>query len=719
MKHKRSGGQPSVGSCRGEAEWRGAEWLQGDDRCVWYGAQGSTPGVHWADYRKPQGYWAPYNQWWREFVDTTAERPSKAHIEKWYLEHAEVVWPDRDNRPTMAETLAHNKNCRTKASSRDYARQRRERLRLQPGCIANACEDSTTAQSWGQEEGGAQSTNEGSSADELWRCQCGKRQTSFCPALTSPPADFPVDPFAWPGWTSQSTAFVHPKLARLPCGLYLAPVKAIGETLPANHSGPTGSLWGLTRDDTDMMEAAILPFPLDHPLPSPPPWLTSPQLSGMPHPDTSLAAPCAVSPASPPGVVLQLRTYSMPAMQTDQVCDVEEKELRRDACDVDVQGCVSWRVDSILSEARAQEIRQNASSSQRLSKTLTELFEQYAIDVPVGPAKWTTLANFLASKLSHAFVEANQKLEGVQAQLSEAQDRMQQQANQVTQAESQVAELEEKVEKLRVQLEEREARQIQALFTGIHTDTEEPNTPPLRDLPSGPGISPSNPPPAPAAAAPPSAPDQTLPPTLVAPAQPLAPLPEAPDQPLAPLPEAPDQPLAPLPGTPDQPLGPLPGAPTANLQPPYDVDTKLVKMTQLALDCTLVDLGIAKQGASNKQMWVSIAQHFLPENDTVLAASTIAGLQHRLRIANYITVEDNSRDRWEELVRKAWDKDNDGVNYAVRRQSWVHTKHTKDEIRNILLTLGYVHEVVALGSNPSRDMWRNLADDLLGPQMAA
>ncbi|KAL6756156.1 hypothetical protein V8C86DRAFT_2656001 [Haematococcus lacustris] len=292
MKHKRSGGQPS----------------------------GSTPGVHWADYRKPQGYWAPYNQWWREYVDTTAERPSKAHIEKWYLEHAEVVWPDRDNRPTMAETLAHNKNCRTKASSRDYARQRRERLRLQPGCIANACEDSTTAQSWGQEEGGAQSTNEGSSADELWRCQCGKRQTSsvrFCPALTSPPADFPMDPFAWPGWTSQGTAFVRPKLAGLPCGLYLSPVKAIGETLPANHSGPTGCLWGLTQDDTAIMEVAILPFPLDHPLPSPPPWLTSPQLSGMPHPDTSLAAPCAVSPASPPGVVLQLRDDGMPAMQTE------------------------------------------------------------------------------------------------------------------------------------------------------------------------------------------------------------------------------------------------------------------------------------------------------------------------------------------------------------------------------------------------------------------
>ncbi|KAL6750571.1 hypothetical protein V8C86DRAFT_2808321 [Haematococcus lacustris] len=155
------------------------------------------------------------------------------------------------------------------------------------------------------------------------------------------------------------------------------------------------------------------------------------------------------------------------------------------------------------------------------------------------------------------------------------------------------------------------------------------------------------------------------------------------------------------------------------IPPPRDVDKKLTKMTKDALIGTLVDAGIVEQGATPRQMWLSIAEHFLPKDKAVLSACTIAGLQQRLRSANCITVAADTRDRWEELVRKAWKKNNDDINFAVRCQSWVLTRHTKDEIRDLLKKEGYEDWVAAYGEHATREMWRTLANDLLRPQYAA
>ncbi|GFH31491.1 hypothetical protein HaLaN_30551, partial [Haematococcus lacustris] len=85
------------------------------------------------------------------------------------------------------------------------------------------------------------------------------------------------------------------------------------------------------------------------------------------------------------------------------------------------------------------------------------------------------------------------------------------------------------------------------------------------------------------------------------------------------------------------------------IPPPRDVDKKLTKMTKDALIGTLVDAGIVEQGATPRQTWLSIAEHFLPKDKAVLSACTIAGLQHRLQSAKCITVAADTRDRWEEL----------------------------------------------------------------------
>ncbi|KAL6750566.1 hypothetical protein V8C86DRAFT_3030945 [Haematococcus lacustris] len=320
------------------------------------------------------------------------------------------------------------------------------------------------------------------------------------------------------------------------------------------------------------------------------------------------------------------------------------------------------------SSSRSSKTTQNYSSAQASTSvqdnciSLAPLFEQYALNAPVGPEKWTKLAEFMASILSQALFKAKQDVrQETQQQLGEAHDRIQSlqqqliQANaartnasalqsdlsealgQLAQAQSRVADLQEKVESLQVELDEQEARRLQPLLTSMHTTIEEPDTPPLRDPP----------------------------------------------------------------------------------KPPYDVAEKLGKMTKEGLIGTLVDAGIVEQGAIPGKMWLSVAHHLLPKDKAVPAGSSLADLRQRLLDANFITLAEDSRDCWEELVRKAWEKNKDGVNHAVRRQSWVHTKHTKEKIRGILLEMGYVHEVAALGPNPSRDMWRKLADKLLRPQMVA
>ncbi|GFH10822.1 hypothetical protein HaLaN_06208 [Haematococcus lacustris] len=389
-------------------------------------------------------------------------------------------------------------------------------------------------------------------------------------------------------------------------------------------------------------------------------------------------------------------------------------------------------VDHILSKALEEEILQKASSSEWLEKTLAPLFEQYALNAPVGPEKWTKLANFLAGTLSGAPFQAKRDLweklgkaqdciQSLQQQLNQAnathlntstlhlgqvaqaqsriteleveanaartnastlQSALSEVQGKLAQAQSRVAELQEKVESLQVELDEQEARRLQPLLTSMHTS--QPSAAPPSQLGGGAGTSGTT-----------QArhafvsrhPCKIVCQQYMRRAQTI----EEPDTP--PLRDPPEL--------------------------PYDVAKKLEEMTKEGLIGTLVDAGIVKQGATPGKMWLSVAHHLLPKDKAVPAGSSLADLRQRLLDANCITLAEDSRGRWEELVRKAWEKNKDGVNYAVRRQSWVHTNHTKEAIRAILLRMGYVHEVAALGPNPSKDMWRKLADKLLRPQMVA
>lgn len=221
-------------------------------------------------------------------MSTKAERPCEVQIKEWYDEHAQAVWPDLESRPTIAEMLAHNKSCRTAAFSREYARQRRELLRLQPGCREDAGDGSTVAQGWEGEEGSTRGSNKQTYAGQQWR---------HAGVLPSPMALY-----AWPASTPQATAFVCPNFAGLPCGLYLVEVKAMDEALPGEVS--QASQQRGPPDDEENVEGCVdLPLPLMTPSghwaesPSPHPWQSSPQLPDMAYPDTTLAAPC-MAPAT-------------------------------------------------------------------------------------------------------------------------------------------------------------------------------------------------------------------------------------------------------------------------------------------------------------------------------------------------------------------------------------------------------------------------------------
>ncbi|KAJ9509286.1 hypothetical protein QJQ45_001743 [Haematococcus lacustris] len=242
----------------------------------------------------------------RDHVQAYIVRTTASHR---YDEHAQAVWPDLDNRPTIAETLAHNKSCRTAASSRDYARQRRELLRLQPGCSEDAGDGSTIAQSWEREEGSTQRFNKQTYADQQGRHAGvpvegarGHRQRSVQsrPDPTSHPTGAlpsPMALYAWPASKPQATAFVCPNFAGLPCGLYLVQVKAMDEALPEEGSQASQQR-GPPDDEEDVEGCVDLPLPLMSPSghwagsPSPPPWQSSPQLPDMAYPNTTLAAPC-------------------------------------------------------------------------------------------------------------------------------------------------------------------------------------------------------------------------------------------------------------------------------------------------------------------------------------------------------------------------------------------------------------------------------------------
>ncbi|KAL6759764.1 hypothetical protein V8C86DRAFT_1245508 [Haematococcus lacustris] len=170
-------------------------------RKLWQGTglQGTRPGAHCAEDRKPQGYWADYNQWWRDFLASFNERPGKGHIEAWYAEHAEAVWPDAMSRPTLQETIAHNKNCRTKDSSRDYARERRARLRQQ-AAYTGGLRSGSTKEGADEDSGLEKHDDSGCMVQDSSKRQLRslQRHLSVPPFPLAPAVGLPVLQPAWP-----------------------------------------------------------------------------------------------------------------------------------------------------------------------------------------------------------------------------------------------------------------------------------------------------------------------------------------------------------------------------------------------------------------------------------------------------------------------------------------------------------------------------------------
>lgn len=73
--------------------------------------------------RRPLRFWQPFNDWWREQLETLSRRPNASEIVHWYGKNAFSIWGDEA--PTLQETRIHAKCLRSLPLVRDYFRSYR------------------------------------------------------------------------------------------------------------------------------------------------------------------------------------------------------------------------------------------------------------------------------------------------------------------------------------------------------------------------------------------------------------------------------------------------------------------------------------------------------------------------------------------------------------------------------------------------------------------
>ncbi|KAG2453301.1 hypothetical protein HYH02_001527 [Chlamydomonas schloesseri] len=91
-------------------------------------ADGASP----AKIRRPSGYWAVFNAWWREHFDRTGLRPTVEEMTAWYKANALAVWGPYDA-PPLEDLKQLSKGMRSTAHVRDYFKQYRAKKRMAKG----------------------------------------------------------------------------------------------------------------------------------------------------------------------------------------------------------------------------------------------------------------------------------------------------------------------------------------------------------------------------------------------------------------------------------------------------------------------------------------------------------------------------------------------------------------------------------------------------------
>ncbi|KAG2438851.1 hypothetical protein HXX76_005391 [Chlamydomonas incerta] len=85
-----------------------------------------------AKIRRPSGYWAVFNAWWRDHFDRTGCRPTVDEMTSWYKANAMTVWGPV-NAPPLEDLKQLSKGMRSTAHVRDYFKKYRAQKRMAKG----------------------------------------------------------------------------------------------------------------------------------------------------------------------------------------------------------------------------------------------------------------------------------------------------------------------------------------------------------------------------------------------------------------------------------------------------------------------------------------------------------------------------------------------------------------------------------------------------------
>ncbi|PNW75674.1 hypothetical protein CHLRE_12g536425v5 [Chlamydomonas reinhardtii] len=82
-------------------------------------AEHDAEGAPAAKARRPNGYWLPFNTWWRAYKEDHGQRPSVKVMTKWHTENAEAAWGSADV-PPLTDMLKTAKGLRPLPDVRKY-----------------------------------------------------------------------------------------------------------------------------------------------------------------------------------------------------------------------------------------------------------------------------------------------------------------------------------------------------------------------------------------------------------------------------------------------------------------------------------------------------------------------------------------------------------------------------------------------------------------------
>ncbi|EFJ42471.1 hypothetical protein VOLCADRAFT_97524 [Volvox carteri f. nagariensis] len=83
-----------------------------------------SAGAGEGEARRPIGYWAEFNNWWRTRLSEDGCRPSQAELAQWFEANAPICWRP-DEMPSLQEVRTHAKCLRSTEQVRNYFRKYR------------------------------------------------------------------------------------------------------------------------------------------------------------------------------------------------------------------------------------------------------------------------------------------------------------------------------------------------------------------------------------------------------------------------------------------------------------------------------------------------------------------------------------------------------------------------------------------------------------------